>query len=198
MIVVAFHTGGKYEEHARELVASAENVGLQVELLVRPTPASWRDGIALKPGVVLEAMKKHPDEDILYVDADCRFVKYPTLFDERRDIDIAWNWVRPRWPHGCVLFFRANQKGRRMAKLWAQMFDRYPIIHLDEVHLYYAYREMQQKGGVVHLSLPPSYTWMENWARRFPTSEVVIRHLGTGPTAGKQETLNEGNSFLKP
>lgn len=198
MIVVSFHTGGKFQDHAAAMKASAKPFGLEVDILTRPAPASWKDGIALKPGVILEAMGRHPKEDILYVDADCRFARYPVLFEERGDIDVAWNWVRPRWPHGCVIFFRANEKARRMAKLWGEMYDRYPIVHLDEVHLYYAYREMQRTGGIAHLALPPGYTWMEHYARRFPASEIVIRHLSSGPAEGKEAVLDEGNRFLKP
>lgn len=197
MLVVTFYTDAKYKAHALEAKASAERFGLPVLLVERPETSTWTEGIGLKPGVILEAMEAHPNEDILYVDADCRFRRRPVMLEERREIDVAWNWVKPRWPHGCVLFFRANKKGRGMVELWKDMFDRYPIVHLDEVQLFYAYDEMRKSGGVAHLSLPPAYTWMENWVRRFPGSEVVIEHLGAGRAPEKERTLSEGHKFLK-
>lgn len=194
MRVVSFYTNDFYKAQAAEMAASAVAVGLEVWIYKRPDGGSWSANLLHKADVILEAMAA-TSEDILYVDADCRFLAYPNLLAEPGDWDVAWGWLRPNHPHGCVLHFRRTQRAVEYVTWWASMPARYPHVRLDEIHMQYAFREMKDKG-LRHKTLPPAYAWMKHMRRIFAGARPVICHIGAGAGSDKVETIREADELL--
>jgi len=76
MIVCGFWTTGTpYEAEGAAMKASAEAFGLQVDLAEHPHPGSWGRAALLFPTVIKNVRRRHPDEVILYLDADARVMQ---------------------------------------------------------------------------------------------------------------------------
>jgi len=78
MIVVSFWTKGTpYEQEAVELVKTLDRFGLFCDVQEYEHPGSWLGAGRLIPSVIYQARVRHPADDLLYVDADARFMQDP-------------------------------------------------------------------------------------------------------------------------
>jgi hypothetical protein len=186
MFITTFWTDEHYAKHASECVLSAERLGLKVHAQALPDIGSWSGNLRHKIRVIRDALDS--SEDVLYVDADCRFVKYPSLL-KAVTADVAFHWLRTDLPHGCVIFCRANAAAQTWLDMWEDSFRDHPTERLDEVHMRYAYAEAK-RAGVRFLHLPPAYAWMKGWKKRFPGADPVILHLGEGRGEDRRAVLD--------
>lgn len=177
MKVVSFYTNEVYRLQAEGMKASAEAVGLSVELIERPDRGAWWKNCNQKCEVVLEAMNRWPKEDILWADADMRFLRYPAIFDGL-DSEFAAFFYAPFHPIGGALWFSANG-GRHYAETWAKEVAAHPEREDDSINFRAALRTVPQPR-MTHL--PPSYCWNEGHMRNaYPgVTEPVILHSYIG------------------
>jgi hypothetical protein len=198
--IAGFYTNLKYRTLADKMKASVEALGYPVSLYEMP---HWEDegtawGFALrhKPTVVERCMLEHPEDDILYMDADAEMVQHPAMVIEDKTCDVAVNFIRPKHIHGCVMFFR-GAKGLEYVRKWKESYQLYPHIRLDEIHAYFALKEMQKVPGFRCLTLPFSYTWVPWTAGRlYPTAKPIIIHHGEGRGPDKDTVLREASFHL--
>lgn len=179
MIVACYYTNDGYRALAERMMASAERVGLDAVGYFKENPSgSWQSGDAMKTSVVLEAMNDYPLDSILFVDADCRFLSYPHLIDDKsHDADMAVYFDRPGVPFSTVTWFRAKT-GRRYVEKWLEMMKKFPDKPNDVVGLARALDEIRPRR-VFHM--PASYSWTETWMRkRFGGTVPVIEHFAVG------------------
>lgn len=95
IIVSGFTKDTPYEIEAKNLQATLEAHGLPFDITGIKAKDSWRDNCRAMNHVILDAFEKHPDKDIIWLDADARVRKYPALFDDYRyDIGLYF----PMWP----------------------------------------------------------------------------------------------------
>lgn len=190
MIAASFWTDSKYRAMAEKVAASAERFGIHTVQKEYPPTAKWSGALAYKPDLILETLDANPGEDVLYLDADTEIVARPSLLLAPGDFDVAINFLSPNLPHGCVIFWRNNDRARLLCRRWKAMREAYPFVRLDEIHFLYAYRELKGKVRVLHL--PPAYAWMEEQMRgSFPGAEPVILHFGSGRGSDKAEVMRE-------
>lgn len=201
MIVCGFYTNDKYRELAKKMQASVEKLGFDCLTFKRPhhpdPETAWGMALRYKSGVILEAMNKRPGEDVLYLDADCELVQRPDLLLADKNFDVAWSWIRPKHPHGCSSFYRATPAARAFVERWDAMPAEYPHIRLDEIHQFFALRELQAKGKVRFKTLPPAYAWVPfSMGKQFPGAKPVIVHHGLGRGPDKADVLREARFHL--
>ena len=103
-IIVTMATPGPYRREADRLAASALRLGLLFKCYELPAPdpvtaASpelvWKNAVRQKPAVLLAARRRHPDDAILYVDADAFLHGDPWPWLYRVwSCDLACHWLR--------------------------------------------------------------------------------------------------------
>lgn len=179
-LVVTYWTDDRYKALADRMLASAAALGLPTAGYFRENPTgTWQTGDSAKPEMVLKALTEHPTEDILFVDADCRFITYPVLLEsDMHSADIACYHETPTLPTSTVLWFRAGEAGRRYAERWAAEHKNTPNTPNDMVALA---RTMSVVRPKKILHLPPAYCWTEQFMRgRFGAAVPVIEHFSVG------------------
>lgn len=67
---------------------------------------TWIKNVNYKPTFILNMMKKYPDRDIVYVDADAEFMSYPKLFDDYQANFAVHEFIRTGYTH--------NPKGKEV------------------------------------------------------------------------------------
>jgi hypothetical protein len=178
-IVVTYWTDDRYKALADRMLASAEAVGLETKGYFRENPTgTWQAGDCAKPEMVLKAVDDSPDRDVLFVDADCRFISHPVLLDSvTHDYDMACYHESYDLPTSTVLWLRAKT-GRRYAARWLDEMKKTPNTPNDKGALRRTVMAERPKS-VFHL--PPAYCWTEQWLRgRFGAAVPVIEHFAVG------------------
>lgn len=202
--VCSFFTNAKYKKLVTQMETSVKPFGYPVSIHEMPHHAdpetAWGINLRHKPEVVLRTMDAYPEDDVLYMDADCEMMAVPELLFRHRDADVALNFIRPKHPHGCVLYFKAKARGEygyKVAKDWKDSYELYPHIRLDEIHFYYSLKANQGLPGFHLLSLPFSYTWV-TWTagHAYPGAKPIIRHHGEGRGPDKSVVLQEAKFHL--
>jgi hypothetical protein len=179
MIACCYYTNDAYKTLADRAVSSAEFIGLRAKSYFMQNPSgTWRAGDSLKPAAVLEAIKDNPDESVLFVDADCRFIHYPmVLHEQNHDHDVAAYFHGSNYPSSTVLWFRKGS-GLKYAEEWVRQMDSHPNLPNDAVALSAAFGAIRPKR-ILHL--PPAYCWTEYQMRRlFGAVRPVIEHYAVG------------------
>ena len=198
--ICGMYSNTKYEILAAKMKASVEALGYPVSLHKidhwHDEATAWGFALRNKPIVVEKCMLEYPQDDILYMDADAEMKAHPALVIEDKTCDIAINFIRPKHIHGCVMFFR-GARGRQYVQKWKESYELYPHIRLDEIHAYFALKEMQKVPGFRCLTLPFSYTWVPWTAGKlYPTAKPIIIHHGEGRGPDKDTVLREASFHL--
>ncbi len=172
-IVVAYYTyKTRYAEEVENLIESIEHFKLPMDIQGMESKGSWQKNCIHKPEFIREMIYKHPDNDILYVDADARIQQYPQLLDDV-DFDLG---ICPFEEEllGGTLYFANNQKTRDLLDIW-----------IDECHknlevweittLIRILPECEKKLKIkVHL-LPPTYCQIFDLMKHY--GDPVIEHF---------------------
>ena len=81
-IVVAYYTLDTiYEEKVQVLIDSLEKFKIPYYIKPIKNLGSWYKNTGYKPTFLKEMLKKFPDDNIVYIDADAEFFAYPNLFE---------------------------------------------------------------------------------------------------------------------
>jgi len=123
-----FDTG--YEQEVKNLIASLERWGLDYEiegiksLGNEGKVQAWRRNSNYCSQLVQKMLARHPDKDILRVDADAVFQRYPDLFlQDDFDADVAAHVHDFRWRSqellGGTIFFKNTPNVRWLVENWA-------------------------------------------------------------------------------
>jgi len=115
--VVSFYTD-LYKEQADKMIESAKNVGLDTKAIRVEDRGSWSKNTRIKAEIVLKELEYG---NVVYVDADARFLKYPSLFDNL-DCDVAFHRLNNPGNQnellGGTLFFKSSEKVKDIVKEW--------------------------------------------------------------------------------
>ena len=174
-IACAFYTPN-YLEQVLSLKASLEKLGINHYFKRYDRLATWEATTRLKPVFVHHALAKHPDKDILYLDADAVVRRPLEFFDTvNSDISILFHHTRAggtnylRISAGTV-FIRNTDGGRKFAGLWKNAEEKCGPLTLDEDMIYMAFTDM---AGVSVTVLPPAYVKIFDK----PGEQPVIEHF---------------------
>jgi len=85
-VVVSYYTISTiYEREIRRLLSSVQLFGLPYCIKSYSSFANWYEGIQFKPVFLLKMLDKFPKTNLVYVDADSKFLRFPTLFSQLMD-----------------------------------------------------------------------------------------------------------------
>jgi hypothetical protein len=174
-IACAFYTPN-YLAQVTSLKKSLEAHGISHFLKRYDRLATWEATTRLKPVFLDYCLKKFPEKDILYIDADAVIRKPLAFFDDvTADISMLFHHHTKGNLHylrisGGTVYVRNNPGGRRFAELWKGAEKRCSALTLDEDMIYMAFEDM---AGVSVAVLPPSYYKIFDK----PGVEPVIEHF---------------------
>jgi hypothetical protein len=128
-IVVSHYTKNTgYEKEVENLIASLEQWKLRYDIEAIDSLGSWRLNSNYCSENVLRMMMRYPHNDILRVDADARFQRFPSLFmtDAFSDeVDVAAHVHTFKWHEnellGGTLFFRNTHPVRFLVCEWVEL-----------------------------------------------------------------------------
>jgi hypothetical protein len=175
--IISFFTSDLYKEQAEKMAATAQFFGLRTELFERPDLGAWWKNVNQKCGVVLEALTKYPDDQIVCTDADCRYIGDPVLFRKLGDYDLAMFYANTSYFSSAVLFLN-GRKALPYVQRWVENVTNHAEYEDDIYNLRGAIMA-EPRRNIYHL--PPSYCWNAREMRSmFPTAKPVILHAPVG------------------
>jgi hypothetical protein len=125
-VIVAYATEGTgYVDELSELANSLRKWGFERDLQVVPNLGSWQSNTQYKAQFIKGMLQKHAPRSVLYVDADARVLRYPSLFcNFEGDFAAHWSDVSrngsiriPKLRSG-TLYFANNERGRGIVDAW--------------------------------------------------------------------------------
>ena len=120
-IVCAFYTTKTpYAREARKLIKSCNNHNIPHYIVPIDQQEDWTANCAQKPKIILQALAKNPDKNIVYLDADARVMRYPDLFDSL-DCDIGVHYLHGQELLSGTIFLANNSKVHNLVALWGNI-----------------------------------------------------------------------------
>jgi len=135
-IVVGYYTENTlYVRKAKTLIETLDLNNILYYIEAIDNLGSWWKNTNYKPTFIKRMLKEFPDYDIIYVDVDSRFLRYPILFDTL-DCDIAVHeFDRSNWPKGKgrevlsgTIFLRNNERVFNLVEKWEEQCKKNPKI----------------------------------------------------------------------
>lgn len=113
-----------YEKEVKNLIESLDRWNLDRSITAIDSFGSWRENSNYCARLVLNALNDNPDRDILRVDADAVFERYPSIFEKGdTTCDIAAHVhdfkYRKNELLGGTIFFRNTPQVRTLVDIWA-------------------------------------------------------------------------------
>lgn len=175
--VVGFYTKDTpYYSEAIDMRASAKSVGIsEVVLYAVENKGSWERNCQLKAEVLLNAAEelKRP---FLYVDADARFEKPPTLFDIHWHgyYDIGIHFFQGAELLTGTIWVNPTLHTKRVLCDWIALCEKMPGTWDQKV--LERVLGMQTRFRVLHL--PPEYTWIYDLSQQHygERSPVIVHY----------------------
>lgn len=153
-LIVSYFTDLFYMRDAFELARSCQSHFLDFVIEQVPDLGSWEANTNYKPTFILDCHKRFPLRDLLWIDADGRFRRYPTLLLEIEE-NIAYHiWKGRKVASGTVYLPISNLRGD-ILRTWEQKVREHPHAS-DQVCLGLTVNAMH----LTSFDLPVEYCWI--------------------------------------
>lgn len=117
-IVCAFYTTDTpYEAEAKKLEADCVKCGIDFYSVGYPNTGSWVRNAGYKPRFISEMLHKFPYQNIVYIDADARIRRMPTLFNDFAG-DIGVHYRNGQELLSGTVFLKNNKRVRELVRKW--------------------------------------------------------------------------------
>ena len=158
-VACAFYTPN-YLPQLLSLKASLEAHGINHYFKLYERAATWEATTRIKAAFVQHCLKKFPDRDVLYVDADAIVRKKPEFLDTvKTDLSLLFHPVKAR-RHPMMrvslgtFFVRNTPGGRQFADLWASQESNAKLMTCDDDMIIAVFDKLT---GVSITVLPATY-----------------------------------------
>jgi len=82
MVTAYFCGHDLYHQSAAKLAQSMLAHGIRYEIVHTEDHGTWQKNTQAKPAFLKGQLLKHPNDNLVYVDVDAMFLRYPALFDD--------------------------------------------------------------------------------------------------------------------
>ena len=190
-LIIAYYTlGNHYQQLSENLKKSCQEFNLPLFLKPIEDLGSWEKNTHYKANFISDCLEGF-SEDLVYVDVDAEFKRYPYLF-ESLDCDIAYRTENFRWRKNEALsgtiFLGNNDKVKSLVNLWKSINELTPAIRnkpdtWEQANLQ---RATQQSPEIIYENLPAEYTYIfDHTKSMYPNISPVIEHF----QASRKSTL---------
>lgn len=169
LMFVSFYTE-KYKHEAKQLKKTLDQFSLPHDLQYVTDLGSWQANTCYKPIFLLEMIDKWK-KPVIWLDADSRIRKYPSLF-KQLDCDMAVHYGigHHKWVNSAVIY--VNDTGCHILNKWIVENNRYPNV-LDQINLQNILEGMDKIS-----KLPLEYCFIFDVYRKMhPGHEPVIEQM---------------------
>lgn len=189
LIIVAYYTiNTPYEDEAKKLIRSLNQLGLKHDVVGVPNLGNWQANTRFKAGFMADMLNKHQGKNLLYIDSDAIVHSRPVLF-ENYNADIAVRWQDFRWrKNECLsgtIFMANNDKTRELCRRW-QKINRSEgpnATTFEQWNLGSVIKQMESEGKIKTDNLPPEYTMIfDSMRAMYPDIVPVIEHFQASRT----------------
>lgn len=192
LVIAYYTTGNPYQTLSENLRKSCKEFNLPLFLKPIEDLGSWESNTHYKANFIKECLDRF-SEDLVYVDVDAEFKRYPDLF-ESLDCDIAYRTENFRWRKNEALsgtiFIRNNSNTKSLIDLWISINEANPAKRINPETWEQAnmQRAVQQTPEISYKNLPPEYTYIFDHTRSmYPGISPVIEHY----QASRKSTTNK-------
>ena len=123
---VSFYTGPGYAEEAEGLRRSLAAHDLPHWIEPLDDTGAWVTNCAQKPAFLRRA-REHFRGPLVWLDADARVVRPPTLFDTL-DCDVAGHWFKGAELLSSALYFADTEAARQILDAWCAQQERNRVV----------------------------------------------------------------------
>lgn len=135
-LFVSYFTGDLYRRFGERMKASVEKLGLECVLAPEKDRGDWYANRAMMPQFILDQMNAHPwHEAVCWLDADALMHKRPELLLNNPKVADGVPFDVAGYPDAiakevfwAVLYFRSNDKGRKVLTNWIGEVRKSPLI----------------------------------------------------------------------
>jgi hypothetical protein len=184
-LAVSGYTDGTYRRHAEELQKSLERFGIPLDLSQMPDLGSWEKNVRQKAEFLQKKSEEHPDDDLLWVDADSVVRRLPVLPEGDYSVAVYVYFPTDANPDASALdghvfngtiFLRADAFRDRILDLWA-LKNRERQDLPEQYNMKWAIS--RSKAGF--RALPAEWCWVERIMRKsIPYADPVIEQFAVG------------------
>lgn len=195
-LIIAYYTQNtNYQNLASKLKESIER--LSIPNFIKPIKdlGSWEKNTHYKSHFIKECLETKT-EDLLYVDVDAVFRRYPDLIPTL-DCDIAYRTENFRWrPDEALsgtIFLRNNDKIKRMVNRWIELNEATPAERMkpDTWEQKNMQRSQREFKDIVYYNFPPEYTFITDHTRKmYPNISPVVEHFQESRNINKNGNQN--------
>lgn len=172
--VVAFYTlKTRYEEEVAGFVQSCKNLDLPYHVEPIANEGIWVKNCGQKPRVLYKLLDRFGGENLLYVDIDARFRRWPDLAAVPT-ADIAMHYRNGKTVLSGTILVKNNQAARQLLGAWIEEQQRHPM-KWDQRILQRVIERDAARLGVVVGTLPAEYCKIFDIMRR--VENPVIEHF---------------------
>lgn len=188
-LVVSYYTDGYYRVLADRLKASCDHFQIRHDIRPVESRGNWTENTGIRAEFLRDMMDAHPGENLVWIDADAIVQRYPILFHELPDVEIAAHYLQRRDGNrkellGGTMFLRPTANVRAMMDEWIQESRRLTY-YKDQLAL----RNIidRNPGRFVVRDLPPTYCQIFDTMRA--CGNPVIEHFQASRTVRKKERM---------
>jgi hypothetical protein len=167
--VVSFYTiGTQYEQEIKALKISLIDLGIPHDIRGVSSLGSWDLNTKIKPAFIKEMLQVHPEDSIVWLDADAVVMKYPHIFGQiDTDIGVYYKTTGPTADRfkgqeliSASMYFANNRRTRELLDMWIQEQNRIDqpetqLIEQRALHRSIPIWRREHKGTIT--ILPQSY-----------------------------------------
>jgi hypothetical protein len=155
--LVASYFTPAYAAEAAGLVESLRALGLPHEVCPVASRGGWDANCCHKPAFLRDIRERNPGTPLVWLDADARCLRRPSLFDAP-DCDFAAHFFRDWELISACLYFAPTAAADALLADWAAACAARPWVG-DQPLLAACVR--RAGDGLRVLRLPPSYNWIQ-------------------------------------
>ena len=184
LLYISYYTDGFYAEVInRCLIPSLDKFEVLYQIYQRPNLHNWHHNGKYKTDIILTALETHPDNDIVFLDADAQIVKTPYAFGQiPKEYNVGvclLDWYKfwhnqegqsKRELVASTLFFRNNPETIKFVERWHklnQTSNKWGQVILQE--LLFA-------NTIKYYELPIEYCRIIKENEELPTDAVILQH----------------------
>lgn len=116
-LYVSFFAGTGYAQEAAGLTKSLDAFGLPHDVRELPDAGQWEMNCSRKAAFIISMRQQHPGRSLVWLDADARVIRPPTLFDELT-CDFAAHWKDEIELLSGTMFWGATDQAGELLELW--------------------------------------------------------------------------------
>jgi hypothetical protein len=170
-VITSFYTKNTpYEKQVELLKATLKRFNLDNDVEGVEDLGDWHKNVFQKPKFIMRMLKKYPGRPIVYVDADAKFRRSPTLFNEL-ECDFAVHFRQGHELLSGTLYFGNTKGSRFIVEKWLEEDIRSPMTHMPQRNLRTVFD--RHKKDIIWKELPVEYCMIFDSRARFQVPTVV-------------------------